>query len=66
MIGLDGARIRQLRVETDKSIAQVANDIGISESTLNHIELGHQQGTNIVTLKLLADYFGVTTDSLYR
>jgi len=64
-VTLDGVKIRQLRTQTGRSMAHVANDIGISESKLNHIELNIAQTVNIITLKRLADYFGVTTDSLY-
>jgi len=63
---LDGTRVRQLRAEKGKSIAELSKILSISESTINHIELNHQVSVSATYLKLIADYFGVTTDSLYK
>ena len=58
-----GQRLRQIRLEKQKTLRDVNESIGISYSNLAQIERG-EHGCTIETLKLLADYYGVTYDYL--
>ncbi len=56
-----GFRLRKLRKEKHKTLVEVNQDTGISFSGLAEIERG-ERSCNSTTLKILADYYGVSTD----
>lgn len=58
-----GDRLRELRKDKRKTLREVWDEVGISWSNLAAIERC-EQNCNSSTLKLLADYYGVTTDYL--
>ena len=58
-----GSRLRELRKNNNKTLRQVNDATGIDYSNLAQIERG-EHGCNSDTLKILADYYGVTTDYL--
>ncbi|MCL2170665.1 MAG: helix-turn-helix domain-containing protein [Defluviitaleaceae bacterium] len=62
---IDGKKIRELRINQGKSLLEVGNFAGISESMMGHIENGRRI-PNAETIKLIADYLGTTVDSLYK
>lgn len=57
-----GNRLRSLRGE--KTIDQVANDVGISRSALNMYELGERIPRDTKKLQL-AKYYGVSIEELF-
>jgi len=61
---LDKDKIRSLRNCKGVSQAEMAPCVGISAALLSHVELGTKL-PNANALKAIADYFGVTTDSLF-
>ena len=58
-----GQKLRELRKSKRKTLMEVGQDVGMSYSNIASIERG-DQNCNSSTLKLLADYYGVTTDYL--
>ena len=58
-----GEKLRTLRKEQHKTLRQVNDDTGISFSNLSEIERG-EHGCTSDTLKILANYYGVTFDYL--
>lgn len=58
-----GTRLKQLRKEKHKTLRDVNNDLGLSYSNLASIERG-EHNCNADTLKMLAQYYGVSTDYL--
>lgn len=58
-----GEIILELRKERAISQKQVADDIGVSQSTIAKIEINRNEAT-ASTIRKLADYFQVTTDYL--
>ena len=58
-----GDRLREIRKEKRKTLRDVGEDIGMSYSNLASIERG-DQNCNAITLKMLADYYQVSTDYL--
>ncbi|MCL2189810.1 MAG: helix-turn-helix domain-containing protein [Defluviitaleaceae bacterium] len=61
---INGEKIRDLRQGMDKSLAEMAFYVGVSESMLRQIELGYKN-PSVEGLKRMAEYLGVTTDALH-
>jgi len=57
------ARLKQLRKDKHLTLREVSEATGISNSTISEIETG-EHGCTAGTLKLLADFYGVSTDYL--
>lgn len=57
------ARIKELRKEKEKTQKEVANALGISQSTYCDYENNNIEPTASILLKI-ADYFGVSSDYL--
>lgn len=60
---ITGDRLRELRREKRKTLREVNDETGISYSGLASIERG-ENSCNTSTLKILADYYEVSTDYL--
>lgn len=58
-------RLKSLREENKKTMAQVARDLGIPYTTYVNYEKGERE-PNSETLILLADYFNCSIDYLIR
>jgi len=58
-----GARIAQLRRDSHITQVQLAETLGISQSTVNAYELGHRR-VPVSTLPLLARTLGVSVEAL--
>ncbi|MEM9361739.1 MAG: helix-turn-helix transcriptional regulator [Bacteroidota bacterium] len=58
-----GKHIRELRLEKDLSIAEIAYKAGIDAQNLRKYELGKQE-MKISMMKRIADAFGITTSEL--
>ena len=58
-----GLRLKHLRLRRDVTLTQLANETGISTSTLSRLEAGLRRPT-LEQLLPLARYYGVTIDSL--
>ena len=59
------SNLLQLRKEAGKSQLEVAQDCNLTRQALSNYELGKRvPGTDM--LLMLADYYGVTVDSLLR
>ena len=58
-----GTRLKQLRKEKHKTLRNINDDLGLSYSNLAAIERG-EHNCNADTLKMLAQYYGVSTDYL--
>lgn len=58
-----GARIAQLRKDSHITQVQLAETLGISQSTVNAYELGHRR-VPVSTLPLLARTLGVNVEAL--
>lgn len=56
-----GERLRDLRKQNRKTLREVNEDTGINYANLSEIER-NEHGCNAETLKILADYYGVTVD----
>ena len=59
-------RIRLLREQRGWSQNHLAKETGIPQPTIWHLEKGDIERPNVEYLRLLADAFGVTIDSLVR
>ena len=59
-------RIRLLREQKGWSQNRLAKETGIPQPTIWHLERGEIERPNVEYLRLLADAFGVTIDSLVR
>ncbi|MCW5726945.1 MAG: helix-turn-helix transcriptional regulator [Parvibaculum sp.] len=55
-----GPKIRQLRAETDQSIQQVAEAIGVSRAHVWQLEKERAKNPTIALVKRLADHFNVS------
>lgn len=62
-MSITGNRLREIRKTKNKTLVQVHDDLGISISGLASVERGENL-CNSSTLKILADYYGVSTDYL--
>lgn len=62
---LDKKKIRGLREAKGESLAEMASQVGMSESHLGQTELGTRI-PNAHALKAIADYLGVKTDDLFE
>lgn len=62
-MSITGDRLREIRKSKGKTLRDVWNDLGISYSNLASIERG-DQNCNSSTLKMLAEYYHVSTDYL--
>lgn len=62
-MSVTGDRLRELRKIKRKTLRDVWTDTGISWSGLAEIERG-ERNCNSTTLKILADYYQVSTDFL--
>lgn len=60
---MDTTRIRKLIEKTGKSQTQIAQELGITRQRLNFYVIGKREPDNEM-LKVIADYFSVTTDFL--
>lgn len=58
-----GERLREIRRSLRYTLRDVGDKVGISYSNLAAIERG-EQNCNSTTLKILADYYNVSTDYL--
>ena len=58
-----GDKLRELRNSKRKTLRDVNEDLGINYSNLAQIERG-EHNCNADTLRMLAQYYGVTTDYL--
>ena len=58
-----GPRLKQLRLRREVTLTQLAEESGISSSTLSRLEAGLRRPT-LEQLLPLARYYGVTLDSL--
>jgi transcriptional regulator with XRE-family HTH domain len=58
-----GKRLRELRLEKDKSQKDIATLLGLSDRSIGYYESGDRQPDND-TLSKLADYFSVSIDYL--
>lgn len=59
-------RIRLLREQRGWSQNRLAKETGIPQPTIWHLEKGDIERPNVESLRLLADAFHVTIDSLVR
>ena len=59
-----GLKIKELRIKDGKSQQELADIIGITQSSLAHYEKGTRK-MYLETLRLFADYFGLTMDDLF-
>jgi len=62
---LNGNRLRALRLAMDKTVDEVGAVVGVSGAMVRHIE-NETRTASANTLKHLADYYGVTVDSLFK
>lgn len=58
-----GDKIKKLREDKKMTQQELADSVGLSQSTIGMIE-GNRQGAGRKTLVKLADFFGVTVDYL--
>lgn len=58
-----GARIKELRLKRGLDQLQLATIIGVGRSQMSNIERGHRN-INLNQLKILADYFNVSFETL--
>ena len=58
-----GQRIRQLRIQRGFDQLQLSQIIGVGRSQMSNIERGHRN-INLNQLKILADYFNVSFETL--
>lgn len=59
-------RVKQLRAERGLSMAQLAAEIGHSQSSISLLESGHMPAPTMRMMAALARYFGVGIDSLVK
>lgn len=57
-------RLRELRMATGKTVAQVSDDTGIGETALRNYECGLRI-PRYTAMFTLADYYGQSVDSLF-
>ena len=58
-------RLDQLLKENQTSVYRMAKETGLDASQLSRYRNGHQK-PNAANLVIIADYFGVSVDSLLR
>lgn len=58
-----GTRLKQLRKNINKTQQEVAENLNINRAVLSHIE-NNRNEPDLKTIKVLADYYGVSTDYL--
>lgn len=56
-------KLKELQKKSDKTIKEVANDLGLPLSTYNNYLLGTRE-PNLATLKEISQYFNVSVDYL--
>ena len=56
-------RLKELRVKKRMAQTELANNLGFSVQRYNHYETGKREPDN-QTLRLIAEYFGVSADYL--
>lgn len=59
-----GDRLRSLRSKREKTIAEVANALGIAPSTLTAYELGDRTPRDEIKVKI-ANYYGRSVGSIF-
>ena len=59
-----GERLKDLRVERKLTLEQLANEVGISKSSLGKYESDNGKDISPYSILLLADYYGVSCDYL--
>lgn len=57
---MDGEKLRRLREERGLTRRQVEDGTGVSQTNLWRIESGDIENSRIGTVKVLADFYGVT------
>ena len=58
-----GARLKELRQSKRLTLREVSDATGLSNSNISELETG-EHGCTIGTLKILSDFYNVTTDYL--
>ena len=61
-----GMNVYQLRLRHDVSLTGVAKAAHISKAALCAIEQGSTKNPSVLTVQKIADFFGVTIDSLLK
>ena len=59
------SNLRRIRESRGLTATRVARALGLSQNTISQYELGARE-PNIVTIKRLADFFNVSTDTLFE
>lgn len=62
-MNITGNRLRELRKSSGRTLKEICADTNISVSGLASVERG-ENSCSFTTLKILADYYGVSTDYL--
>ncbi len=63
--GVNGQRLRHLRVERALSLRALAQRSGVAFDTINKLELGHRPA-RLVTIRKLAEALGVEPQELMK
>lgn len=58
-----GEKLRELRLQKELSMRQVAEAININERTYNHYELGDRE-PSLEMLKAICDFYDISADYL--
>lgn len=58
-----GEKLRELRLQKELSMRQVAKAININERTYNHYELGDRE-PSLEMLKAICDFYDISADYL--
>ena len=64
IVGIDGGKIRRLRMDKDISAKELGEIAGMTEGMVRHIENGIRT-TNAISFKKIADALEVAVDDLY-
>jgi transcriptional regulator with XRE-family HTH domain len=57
--------LRRLMFEVDINQSELARNTGVPQPTINRFLNGHSKSPNFISIKKLAEYFGVSAQSLY-
>lgn len=63
-IRINGDKVRQLRTEQGKTLADLADATGLSVAFLSYLERGHRETTTLASTVRLASALGVTTEEV--
>ena len=61
MIIVDGAKIKDLRLNSGLTLEEFGSKLSVTAPMINHIENGNKQ-PSVKILKMIADYFELKTD----